>query len=190
MWPFKKKTEVEIIDTGNHLPPVTMEQEIRFLSEQDRFIKIEVEKQTRRTGNIIYGAQSVNKQVGPWYSRPTSDFDIMSSSPRSHAVELEKKIDNHVNANIAHVEQVSYDRDGQKGKMYRVALKNFNPLIDYNPKPKNVPFVMINGIKYEKLNRQEKKCMKMINEGDTKRIINANQDLNRIHLFKYWKKIF
>ena len=105
-------------------------------------------------------------------------------------MELEKKIDNHAGVNIAHVEQVSYDRDGQKGKMYRVALKNFNNVADYNSKPHGVKVVKINGVSYESLGNAEKKYVKMINENDTKRLVNANQDLNRIFLFRYWKKIY
>lgn len=190
MWPFKKQTDVEIIDTGQNLPPPNVEQELRFLSERDRFLKIEIENQSKKTGNIIYGCQAVNRIVGPWNSRPTNDWDIMSSNPRAHAVELEQRIDNHVGANIAHVEQVSYDRDGIRGKMYRVALKNFDSVADYNPKKHGVKTVTIDGVKFESLDNAEKKYMKMINENDSKRLVNANQDLNRISLFRYWKKIY
>ena len=93
-------------------------------------------------------------------------------------------------ANISHVEQVSYERDGIKGKMYRVALKNFDTVADYNPLKPGVKTVTINGVKYEDLDSAEKKYMKMINKDETKRLVNANQDLNRISLFRYWKKIY
>ena len=60
MWLFKKKTnDVKVIDTGTHLPPPNVEQEMRFLSEKDRFLKIEIENQSRRTGNIIYGCRRI-----------------------------------------------------------------------------------------------------------------------------------
>lgn len=191
MWPFNKKNEnVKIINTGNNLPDATIEQEMRFLSERERFIKNIVENQARNTGNIIYGAQAVNAIVGTNFSRPTTDFDIMSKTPKKHAIEIEKKIDNHVGADIAHVKQVNYERDGNKGKMYRVALKNWDNIADYNILNKKIKTIKINGVNYEHLDLAEKKYIKMIRENDTKRIINANQDLNRINMFNYWKKIF
>lgn len=191
MWPLKKKRDIKIINTGSHLPEATVEQEMRFLGEQDRFLKTTVLKQVKRTGDVIYGRQAVNAQVGFNFSRPTSDFDIYSHKPRSRAVELEKSIDNHVGADISHVEQVNYERDKKKGKMFRVALKNYPSLADYNPMPKDVQVKKIRGINYETLGYAEKKYMKMIDNRE--RMINATQDLNSIKLFRYFgfgKKMF
>ena len=188
---FKKKEQnIKIINTGEHLPSPTIEQELRFMGERDRFIKNTIENQARDTGNIIYGGQAVNAIVGPSFSRPTSDFDIFSHKPKGHAVEIEKKIDNFVGADIAHVKQVGYERAGIKGKMYRVSLKNWDNIADFNRMPKNMKAVVINGVKYESLDMAEKKYLKMIREDDTKRLVHANQDIDRIAMFKYWKKIF
>jgi len=186
----RKDKNVVIINSGGHLPEVTIEQELRFLSERDRFVKLEIENQARNTGNIIYGGKAVNALVGPMYERPTVDFDIQSKHPKKHAMQLERIIDNHVGADISHIEMVSYDRDGSKGKMYRVALKNFDTIADYNLMPKNSSFVTKDGIRYEPLEAAVKKYLTMIQTDETKRLPNANQDLDRIGLYKYWKKIF
>ena len=77
LWPFKRKSEVQVIDTGTHLPPPSIEQEMRFLAEKDRFIKFKVLNQAKKNNNVIYGCQAVNKIVGKWHGRPTDDWDVM-----------------------------------------------------------------------------------------------------------------
>lgn len=186
----KKKENIIIIDTGQNLPAPSVEQEMRFMSERNRFLKVNIEKQTKQKNNIIYGCQAVNALVDKNYKRPTTDYDIYSHKPKNDAIELEKTIDNHVGANIAQVEQVNYDRDGVKGKMYRVALKNWDTVADYNPMPNKVSITKKHGINYESLKKAENKYIKMIKEKDFKRIINANQDLDRISLNNYWRKVF
>lgn len=38
-----------------------------------------------RQGQIIYGQQSINQQVGPFYGRATKDYDILTKQPRKAA---------------------------------------------------------------------------------------------------------
>lgn len=188
---FKKEKNVKIIDTGTNLPEVTIEQELRFISEKDRFISNNIKTQSHRTGNIIYGCQSVNAQVKPEFRRQTTDYDIYSKKPKHDAIELEQKIDRHVNANIAQVRQVSYEREGKKGKMYRVELKNFDNLADYNKMPKEkIKTVKIGGVKYMALGESEKKYMKIIDDNYVERLPNATNDLQRIQLDRFWRKVF
>jgi hypothetical protein len=132
----------------------------------------------------------VNKQVKPEFRRDTSDYDIYSKQPRKHALELEQSIDNHVNADIAHVKQVGYERDSEKGKMYRVELKNFDNIADYNPTPSGMKCIIIDGIRYQRLGDANKKYLKMIKDEYMERLPKATQDLDRIHLDKYWRKVF
>ncbi len=189
MWPLKKEKGI-IINTGDNLPEATTAQEMRFLSEKNRFLKLNIEAQVKKNKDVIYGAQAVNAIVGPGFSRPTSDYDIFSHDPKRRAIELEKTIDNHVGADIAHVRQVSYERNGQLGKMFRVELKNWSGIADFNPMPSGLKTVTVNGVKYENLGRAEQKYNKMLNDNETKRVINAHADLGRIALFKYWRKVF
>lgn len=190
MWFKKHDKNMKIIDTGTNLPEASIEQEIHFLSEKDRFLTDTIRMQSHKTGNIIYGCQSVNAQVKPEFQRQTNDFDIYSKKPRHDAIDLEKKIDNHVKANIAQVKQVNYEREGTHGKMYRVELKNFDNLADYNKIPQHVNIVKIKGVKYMTLGDSQKKYMKMINDEYIERLPNATQDLTRIYLNNYWRKVF
>ena len=49
-------------------------------------------KNTKKDKNVIYGAQSIKKQIGKW-GRPTFDFDIMSKSAKKSAENIEKDLD-------------------------------------------------------------------------------------------------
>lgn len=188
---WTKKEKVKIINSGGHLPEGTIESELRFLADSERFVGEQVRMQSIKDGAVIYGAQAVNAIVGPMHSRPTSDYDVYSAIPKDHAIQLEKAIDTKAKADIAHVEEVGFiNEKGKSGKMYRVGLKNFNTVADYNKLPKNIKVVNIKGVKYEALDRAEKKYVKMINDGETKRLINANEDLTRIHLFKHTRRLF
>lgn len=188
----KKESDIRIIDNNKHLPRTSLESELRFLQESERFVENHVRMQSRRDGVVIYGSTAVNAIVGPMFSRRTSDVDAYSHTPRKHAIGLENAIDNYAKVNISHTEEIPFvNEKGLSGKMYRVALKSFDTLADYNKMPKNIKTVNIKGVRFESLGNAELKYLKMIDEDETKRIVNAKQDLLRIHLFKYnMKKIF
>lgn len=188
---LKKKEDIQILNTGERFPEPTFEQELRFLSESERFTEITVKEQARRTGNIIYGGQAVNAIVGDDFSRSTHDYDIYSMTPKQHAIDLEQAIDNHTQSDMAHVEEIPFTNEkGESGKMYRVGLKSYDPLADFNRMPKGVKSVVVDGVNYESLDRAEKKYVKMLGEDLPSRHINASLDIDRISLFKYWNRKF
>jgi len=49
-------------------------------------------EQFRKRKNIIYGAQSIKKQLGI-RGRPTYDYDIFSNKPKDDAYAIERKLD-------------------------------------------------------------------------------------------------
>lgn len=187
---LKKDEDIKIIDTGKHLPD-SLECELRFMQESERFVENHIRMQSKKDGVVIYGSSAVNSIVGPSFSRRTSDVDVFSRTPRKHAIGLERAIDNYAKANISQVEEIPFITEkGKTNRMYRVALKRFNTLADYNKMPKYIKTVIIDGVRFEKLGPAEKKYLKMIDEDETKRIVNAKQDLQRIHLFKYYRRLF
>ena len=48
--------------------------------------------QTKKDKNIIYGARSINAQVGV-LSRSTDDYDVFTKNPRNSAIKTEKNFD-------------------------------------------------------------------------------------------------
>jgi len=188
---LKRKENVKIIDTGKHLPKTTIDAELRFRMESDRFVRNHILMDAKKDGIIVYGAQAVNEQVGVMHSRPTFDWDVHSPKPIHSGVKLEKAIDNHAQANISHTEVITFtDEKSKTKKMSRVRLKGFDTVADFTPMPKKIKTTIINGVNFETLENAEKKYNKMIFEGETKRLINANEDLTRIHLYKYNKKMW
>jgi hypothetical protein len=188
---LRKKQSVKILNTGAELGEATIEEELRFLSESERFTGKIVRSQSVKDKVVIYGAQAVNALVGPMHTRPTNDFDVYSHTPKKHSIHLERSIDNHVKADVSHVEEVTFKGpDGKLGRMYRVKLKNFDTVADYNKMPSSVKFIVKNGVRYENLRSAEKKYNSMIAQGETKRLINANADLDRIHLHKFNRGLF
>lgn len=188
---IKNKKNIRILNTGGNLPEPSVEQELRFLADSDRFVGETIRMQSKKEGVVIYGAQAVNAIVGPVFSRPTNDYDVYSNSPKRHAIQLEKTIDKHTKSDMAFVEEVPFTNEkGKKGLMYRVGLKHFDTLADYNKKPVNLKTIKIRGVLYEHLDLAKKKYLKMINADETKRLINANQDLDRIWLYEYNKRMW
>lgn len=184
-----KQKEPKIIDHNTNLPKPTVEEELRFLADSERFTENFIKNQSRKEKIIIYGATAVNQIVGPYYARKTSDIDVYSKNPLKHITQLENAIDHHTQRNISHIEEHEYtDEKGKTGKIRRLRLKNFNTIADYNKTPSNIKTVTKDGIKYETLDNAEKKYIHMINTNETKRIVNAHQDLDRIYMSRYYKK--
>lgn len=188
---WTKNKVIKIINTGQHLPKGDIGTEMRFYADSERFVNDHVKMQSIKDKVVIYGGTAVNALLKPIYKRNTSDIDVYSPTPKKHAIDLEKSIDEYMKHDISHVEEVSFTNDkGISGKMYRVALNSFSTLADYNKKPSNLKVVKKNGVLYEDLGSAKKKYEKMLREDNETRIVKANQDLDRIGLHEYWKKIF
>lgn len=114
-------------------------------------------QQARRNKEIIYGAQSIRRQIG-YRSRPTRDFDIFDKNPKKAAINIEKQFDRLAHNDDYYVKpaqhhgtyKVRYEGvDGKKG------TKDDISLVDYttypSPKPKTKIF---NGIRYRALQEE------------------------------------
>ena len=179
---FKEKKKSKIINTGHNLPKATANQQWNLIVNWDKIIPVEVIRQTKKTGNVIYGCRAVNAIVGDPWTRATHDFDIYSLHPLRHAVEMEQAIDRRIGADIAHVEIVPYeDKEGKSKTVYRVVTKPLgDPVVDYTFRPSGIQHVTIGGIRYETLKRAEAKYHRMFEQGLVKRIPKAQTDLIRI----------
>ena len=181
----EKKKKGIIINTGQHLGKANMTHSLSFMMNRQRIVPPFVKRQSRKTGNIIYGCSAVNALVGKGLERPTYDFDIYSKMPKKHALQLEKHIDRSVGADLAYVEGVSYSDKSMKGTLWRVMTRPWGtPEADYNKRKKGITFTKRKGVKYETLGAAERKYKKMLATGEGKRFLNANQDLGRIALHK------
>lgn len=113
--------------------------------------------QTKKDKNIIYGAQSINKQAGV-FSRGTEDYDILSKNPKKAAKKTEKKFDKIVGSNQFYVKPAMHPgtfKVMHVGIDMRAKTKDDKGLVDYSkiPKPKP-PVKVINGIAYRSLTQE------------------------------------
>ena len=183
---MKKK----IIDTGKHLPKPSAVKQLQFLADWDRIVPPKVERQSRRDGTVLYGGRAVNALVGIGLHRPSHDFDVYSKSPKKHALELERHIDQTTGTNMAYVKETYYERKGKKKKLYRVeTVPEGDEEADYQQMPRDIEFVTKNGIRYETLGRAKSKYDYILKHGEEKRQFKAHQDISRIELYELLKGV-
>jgi|GEM_PF-3663183 len=120
----------------------------RSWTERDTNIK----RHTEKKGNIIYGARSIQAQIGNLNARPTKDFDIYSKQPKQDARQLAKKMN--YNTNQYYIKPAQY-KDTVKimsvGKDNIPKTKDDYGIVDFTKRPKNLFVTKKNGIYYSTL---------------------------------------
>lgn len=163
--------------------------EIRSRAVMDNLIL----EQTKNRNNIIYGAQSVKKQLG-MFARSTFDYDIMSKTPHHDAQDIRYKLNKVAGANIYYDTQSRKTKGvykvyyvGQDGKPY---TKDDKGIVDYNELKKGVKYVIINGVRYSVLSSTVKDKKRALTEEQYAfRHKKDQEDLNRIQGYQAIKKI-
>lgn len=156
-------------------------------------IKGRILSRTRRKKDIIFGGQSIKKQIGI-LARRTKDFDIFTKKSRKSALEVEGKFDKLTRKDNFYVKKgknpstwkVKFiGRDGIRGN------EDDETIVDYTKTPKPEPkTVRINGIRYRNLNEEIKAKLRAIRNpkfafrkekdlDDIRRIIKAGRSVRR-----------
>lgn len=122
-------------------------------------IQRKILKQARNKKEIVYGAQSIRKQLG-YRARETKDYDLYAKNPKAEARRIEKKLDKTVHAN-----QFYTSKGGHKGT-YRVKFigkdgkartADDESVADYTKMPSpRPPYKVINGVRYRTLRAELK----------------------------------
>ena len=172
-----------IFNTGSNLPKAKYGDQFELWNRRDKLVEKPILNQSRRDGTVLYGAYAVNKLVGKHNERNTYDFDVYSSTPKHHAIEIEQSIDHGVNADLAYVEQTSYTMGKKEKPLFRVKTRmNDRVEADFNTMPTGIRFVKRSGVRYETLGRAEKKYDRMLSHPETGRGFNATIDKARIRM--------
>lgn len=109
--------------------------------------------QVRKKKEIVYGAQSMNKQIIPFLHRSSFDYDIFSPKPRSSARSIEKELDRRSGGNYYYTKPAMHPGTW---KVMDVGLDNKKGttddygVVDYTKQPRQVSFTIINGVRYVK----------------------------------------
>lgn len=130
-------------------------------------IKGRILSKARREKDIIFGAKSIQKQVG-LQARPTKDFDLFTKNPKMSAVEMEKNFDKLTRGDNFFVKK------GKNPTTYKVKFKGRDltkgtnddeTIVDFTRTPKPIPnFKKINEIRYRSLNEELKAKVRLIKD--------------------------
>ena len=176
---------MRIIDTGRNRPKARFWDLFELQSNRKKLVQKPIIRQSRRDKTVLHGRFAVNQLLGRGYHRDTYDFDVFSPMPKAHALEIERSIDRGTDSNLAFVEQTRY----KQGKpLFRVRTRFNTVESDFVHIPKNVDFVVRDGVRYESLNSARGKYKGMIDRGDVHRFPNAFFDLNDVETYNLIKK--
>lgn len=130
-------------------------------------IKNALLNQTKKEGNVIYGAQSIRKQIGI-FGRGTFDYDILAKKPKQSANKTEKIFDKITRGDNYYV------KPAQHPGTYKVMNKGWDSkkgteddvgVVDYTQMPKPIPRTKtINGVRYRVISEERKAKLKALRD--------------------------
>jgi len=154
--------------------------------EFDKINKVVLE-QTKKKGEVIYGAQSIKKQIGI-VGRPTQDWDILSKEAKKSARETEKQLEALKKGNQFYVKPAMHKgtyKIKHVGEDKKPQTKDDQDIADYTQTDKYPPVKKINGVKFRTLTQEAKaKRMAIKDKAYAFRKEKDQEDLNRIKLKK------
>lgn len=148
-----------------------------------------VKKQVKKNNSIIYGAQSINKQVG-LFGRPTNDWDIFSKDSSGSAKQLRKTLNKRSNSRTYYNIPSAFHSGTHKvyhvGKDRRRGTKDDLGIADFSNMKRGLKVRVIDGIRYTKLSESVKdKKSSLSDEEFHFRHDKDRKDLDRINSYKY-----
>ena len=139
----------------------------------------------KKQKQIVYGGRSIQKQIGI-FSRPTTDFDIFTSNPKSNAYAMEKKLDKIMGFDYFYKKKgmnKSTWKVKNKGKDMKKGTQDDEGVVDYTQTPKPKPKVKkINGVYYRNI-KEELKAKRCALK-DKEMSFRHKKDLEDIHRIK------
>ena len=167
-----------------------MKRRKNYLMDEGR-IPGEIKKQVRENKSIIYGAQSIKRQLPGYLFRDTKDYDIFSRNPKKSARQIEKKLDKSFGGDYFFVKPAMHPgtmKVKSVGLDLRKNTKDDEDVADFTKTPRQRPrTIIIDDIKYTKLSESIKdKRRSLADKESAFRHKKDRWDLNRILL---WKKI-
>lgn len=142
-------------------------------------IKGRILHRTRKNKDVIFGAQSIKKQIG-LQSRRTVDFDIFTKNSKMSAKQLEKEFDKLTRGDNFYVKK------GKNPGTYKIKFigkdrirgtEDDSTIVDYTKFPKPKPkAINIDGIRYRTLAEELKAKRKILK--DPRFAFRRKKDLN------------
>lgn len=170
-----------------------MARRTRVFLNQGR-IQRQILAKARKDDEIIFGARSIQKQIGG-FSRSTEDFDIFTKKPKDSANLMDKKLDKVVGFDFHYVKKGRNPgtwKVKNRGSDFKKGTRDDGTTIDYTKTPKPVPkTVRINGLRYRALSEEIKGKKRAIADPRFKfRKAKDTNDLTRIQAVQGANKFF
>lgn len=146
-----------------------------------------IKKQVKKDKNIIYGANALRHQMG-FFARNTSDYDIFTKTPRKSAVKLQRKLDQQVGEDLYYNKPALHPGTHKvyyKGQDKRKGTDDDVHLVDFSKPDRKHKIVIINGIRYVKIEETLKDKRKSLRDKTQQfRWKKDQEDVDRIRTYK------
>lgn len=126
-----------------------------------------VRTRLRTTGNIMYGARAMNRQLPFMYHRQTEDFDIYSNKPRKDAMHLEGLLDKDSRGDFYYVKPALHKgtfKVMDKGHDNIKGTQDDLGIADFSRPTRRIRTISINGIRYAHLSERVKDAKRSLKE--------------------------
>jgi hypothetical protein len=138
--------------------------------------------------DIVYGAQSIKKQIG-FLGRETYDWDIFSKNPKQSASKTHRELEEIKKGNQFFVKPAIHKgtyKVMSVGQDNKPKTKDDVGIVDFTIMPKpEPPFKNINGIRYRTISKEESAKNKALRDKTQKfRWEKDQEDKNRIEIKK------
>ena len=144
-----------------------------------------IKKQVKKDNNIIYGGQSIKKQIGI-FARRTIDYDIISKKPRRSAVKLEKTLDRKSKGNFYFTKPAFHPgtfKVKHKGRDMKPNTRADLEVADFSKPERKFKTVKIEGIRYVTLGEVKKDKRKSLSDpASSFRHAKDKEDLERMKM--------
>lgn len=138
---------------------------------------------------IIYGSQSLYKQVPLALQSTSGDYDIFAKKPKQAAKRVEKKLDTAYGGDFFFVKPAQHPGTFKvisKGKDMRKGTKDDVGIVDYTKPDHKIPFRTIEGVRYVTLGEMKKNKVKTLKDKESQ--YRWEKDREHLELIKVKKK--
>ena len=144
--------------------------------------------QAKKNNSIIFGGRAIKKHIG-FFARPTRDFDVLSTSPKRSARQLERKLDTVAQEDIYFTQPALHPGTTKvmnKGRDMRKGTKDDFGIADYSKPRRGIKSKRINGVRYVLLSETIKDKRKAI--ADKQFAFRKEKDLEDIRRIKRFRR--
>ncbi len=163
---------------------LTDRQRLKFYKDKGRDNKIKkiILKNVRKKQHIVHGARALNEFFPPFLDRPTEDYDVFSSTPKSTAEKIEKRLDKRFGGDFFRTEPAKF-----LGTVKVKSNVTERTVADYTKPKREIPHTKRRGIKYANFNHFKKRIQESL--ANPKNRFRHSKDRETLRRIKFTEKL-